>query len=138
MSARDLTVSVAVPLVVAQAPADAYTLTAGRVWSLAGAALGLAGVTIGALALARSTGRIGRGPGSRGAAVSLLLGLVGAVVGGVVVAAADGGPGSGSGIVGGLVAVVVGLTATILGGLTLVRSRRTARPADVPTGSRTV
>lgn len=35
-------------------PAGAYTLTAGRFWSLVAALLGLAGVVIGGLALARS------------------------------------------------------------------------------------
>ncbi|GAA2906887.1 DUF6223 family protein [Streptosporangium fragile] len=109
-------------------PADvsAYTLTAGRLWSLVAALLGLAGVVIGGLALARSAGRIGTGTGRRGAVVALVAGLAGAVIGGLVVAAADGGPGTGYGIVGGFVALAVGLIAMVLGGLALARSRRTA------------
>lgn len=106
-------------------PASAYTLTAGRLWSLVAALLGLAGVVIGGLALARAAGRIGTGTGRRGAIMALVAGLAGAVIGGLVVAAADGGPGTGYGIVGGFVALVVGLIAMVLGGLVLARSRRT-------------
>ncbi|MEU4538845.1 DUF6223 family protein [Streptosporangium sp. NPDC023825] len=109
-------------------PVGAYTMTAGRLWSLVAAVVGLAGVVAGGLALARSTGRIGSGSGSgsgrRGAFVALAAGLAGAVVGGLVVAAAEGGPGTGYGIVGGVMALVVGLIGTALGGLVLVRSRR--------------
>jgi hypothetical protein len=102
---------------------DAYTLTAGRAWSLVGALLGLAGVVAGGLALARPAGRLGTG--GRGAAAALAAGLAGAVVGGLVVAAAEGGPGTGYGIVGGFLSLVVGLVAAALGGLALARSRRT-------------
>ncbi|TWP53719.1 hypothetical protein FKR81_02890 [Lentzea tibetensis] len=99
----------------------AYTLTAGRLWSLVAALLGLAGVVVGVLALAR--------PASwrRRAVVALVAGLAGAVIGGLVVAAAEGGPGTGYGIVGGFVALVVGLISMGLGGLALVRSRRSGR-----------
>ncbi|WP_433515309.1 DUF6223 family protein [Nonomuraea sp. CA-143628] len=106
-------------------PVSAYTLTAGRLWSAVAALLGLAGIVIGGLALARSVRRVGNG-GRRGAIVALAVGLVGAVIGGLVVAAADGGPGTGYGIVGGYVDLVVGPIAMVLGGLTLARSRRTA------------
>ncbi|MGW4640012.1 DUF6223 family protein [Sphaerisporangium sp. NPDC004334] len=112
-------------------PVSAYALTTGRLWSGVGALLGLAGVVIGGLALARSAGRIGSGDGRRGAIVALVAGLGGMVIGGLVVAAAKGGPGTGYGIVGGYVALVVGLIAMLLGGLALTRSRRTARR---PTG----
>ncbi|MEU4405853.1 DUF6223 family protein [Streptosporangium sp. NPDC023963] len=105
-------------------PVGAYTMTAGRLWSLVAAVVGLAGVVAGGLALARSTGRIGSGSGRRGAFVALAAGLAGAVVGGLVVAAAEGGPGTGYGIVGGVMALVVGLIGTALGGLVLARSRR--------------
>ncbi|MFG1709661.1 DUF6223 family protein [Nonomuraea sp. M3C6] len=107
-------------------PVGAYTLTAGRLWSAVAALLGLAGVVIGGLALARSAGRIGTGNGRRGAIVALAAGLVGVVIGGLVVAAAEGGPGTGYGIVGGYVALVVGPIAMVLGGLALARSRHTA------------
>ncbi|MEV0353277.1 DUF6223 family protein [Nonomuraea sp. NPDC050680] len=112
-------------------PVDPYTLTTGRLWSVVGALLGLAGVVIGGLALARSVRRIGNG-GRRGAIVALAAGLACAVIGGLVVGAADGGPGTGYGIVGGYVDLVVGLIAVVLGGLTLARSRHTARPGLRP------
>ncbi|MEQ4721510.1 DUF6223 family protein [Nonomuraea sp. B19D2] len=105
-------------------PVSAYTLTSGRLWSLVAALLGLIGVVIGGLALARSAGRIGTGNGRRGAIVALAAGLAGLVIGGLVVAAADGGPGTGYGIVGGFIALAVGLIAMALGGLALARSRR--------------
>lgn len=111
-------------------PASAYILTAGRLWSLVAVLLGLAGVVIGGLVLARSAGRIGTGTGRWGAIVALAAGLLGAAIGGLVVAAAEGGPGTGYGIVGGFVGLAVGLIAMGLGGLALTRSRRTARPAD--------
>ncbi|MBM0256127.1 hypothetical protein JNW89_04830 [Micromonospora sp. 4G55] len=101
---------------------SSYTLTAGRLWSLVAALLGLVGVVIGGLALARSAGRIGTG--KRVAIVALAAGLAAVVIGGLVVAGADGGPGTGGGIVGGFVAVVVGLIAMALGGLGLARARR--------------
>lgn len=47
-------------------PVGAYTLTTGRLWALAAALLGLAGVVVGGLALARAAGRIGAGTGRRG------------------------------------------------------------------------
>ncbi|WP_346535390.1 DUF6223 family protein [Micromonospora sp. DPT] len=112
-------------LLVQPAAVSSYTLTAGRLWSLVAALLGLVGVVIGGLALARSAGRIGTGTGMRGPIVALAAGLAAAVIGGLVVAGADGGPGTGGGIVGGFVAVVVGLIAMVLGGLVLARSRRT-------------
>ncbi|MEV4176627.1 DUF6223 family protein [Nonomuraea sp. NPDC049709] len=110
--------------VVAQ-PVGAYALTAGRLWSAVAALLGLAGVVVGGLALARSAGRIGN-RGSRGAVVALAAGLACTVIGGLVVAAAEGGPGTGYGIVGGYVDLVVGPIAMVAGALALARSRRTA------------
>ncbi|MFC7106596.1 DUF6223 family protein [Nonomuraea rubra] len=95
-------------------------LTADRLWSLAAALLGLAGVVAGALALARPAGRIG----SRGAVVALAAGPAGTVIGGAVLLTADGGPGTGNGTVGGYVALVLGVLAIVLGGLARARSAR--------------
>jgi len=106
--------------------ADAYGLTAGRLWSLVAALIGLAGVVIGGLVVARSR-RLNSGFRRRGPVTALTAGLVSMIIGGLVVAAAKGGPGTGYGIVGGYVALVVGLVAVVLGGLTLTRSRRTVR-----------
>ena len=99
----------------------AYALTAGRFWSLVAALIGLAGVVVGGLALARPASRIGTR--RRGAIAALAAGLAGVIIGGFVVAGADGGPGSGSGIVGGFLAVVIGLIGTALGGTALGRCR---------------
>jgi Family of unknown function (DUF6223) len=140
MSVHHLSASVlglvtpAAATVVAQpATVSAYTLTAGRLWSMVAALLGLAGVVVGGLALARSAGRIGRGNGRKGAIVALVAGAASALVGALVIAAAKGGPGTGYGIVGGFVALVVGLIAVALGWLAVARSRHTARPdAAVP------
>ncbi|MEV4108444.1 DUF6223 family protein [Nonomuraea sp. NPDC049695] len=114
-------------VLVQQDPVSAYTMTTGRLWSLVAVALGLVGVVIGGLALARSAGRIGSGTGRRGAVVALVAGPAGMVIGGLVVAAAEGGPGTGYGIVGGFIALVVGLIAMVLGGLALARARRLQR-----------
>lgn len=109
------------------AAVSAYTMTAGRFWSLVAAALGLAGVVAGGLALARSR-RIGTR--RRGAIVALVAGPASAVIGALVVSAAEGGPGTGYGIVGGYLDLVLGLIAVLLGGLGLARTRRTSSPAD--------
>ncbi|MEO3869453.1 DUF6223 family protein [Nonomuraea sp. B12E4] len=113
--------------VLAQPDPTVYGWTTGRIWASAAALVGLAGVVIGGLALARSAGRAGTGTGRRGAVVSLAAGLAGTIIGGVVVAVADGGPGTGYGIVGGYVALVVGPIAMVLSGLVLNRSRRSHR-----------
>ncbi|WP_344921232.1 DUF6223 family protein [Plantactinospora mayteni] len=123
---------------------DAYALTTGRLVSAVAALVALAGVVIGGLALARSSGRIGNGNGNgkRGAIVALAAGLTGMVGGGFVVAAAEGGPGTGYGIVGGFAALVIGLIATVLGWLALARSRLSEgrergerNPANRPTAA---
>jgi Family of unknown function (DUF6223) len=103
-----------------------HTLTTDRLWATASAALALASVVIGGLALARAAGRSGTGNGMRGASVALVAGLIAGVNGGLVLATADGGPGTGNGVVGAAAALVLGLIAMALGGLALTRSRRTA------------
>jgi len=129
-SARLGVVTLATPaaahILAQQGAVGAPTLTAGRLWSLAAALLGLAGAVVGGLALARRA--------RRGAVVALAAGVVSVVVGGLVVAAAKGGPGTGYGIVGGYVALVVGLIAAVLGGLALARSRRAADRTAATTG----
>jgi hypothetical protein len=100
-------------------------LTTDRLWATASAALALASVVLGGLALARSAGRIGAGNGGRGAIVALVAGLIAGVNGGLVLATADGGPGTGNGVVGAGAALVLGLIAMAVGGLALTRSRST-------------
>ena len=118
----------AADIAISQAYAPAYTLTAGRLWSLVAAALGLVGVAIGGLARTRVLG--GNKSQRRNALLAMLSGLAGSVIGGIVVAVADGGPGSGSGIVGGYLALAIGLLAIALGGLALKRPLRLIRRSD--------
>jgi Family of unknown function (DUF6223) len=116
------------------AAASVYTLSAGRLGASLAAVLGLTGVVIGGLALARPAGRFGTGSGRLGAIVALAAGLIAMALGGLVVAASDGGIGTGNGLAGAFVALVVGLIAMVLGGLALARSRRTAAPPHRLTG----
>ncbi|MFF3314140.1 DUF6223 family protein [Streptomyces sp. NPDC003035] len=109
--------------------ADVTTMSAGRLGATTAALVALAGVVVGGLALARSTGRIGRGPGRGGSVTALVTGLFGIVLGAVVVTTSDGGLGTGNGLGGGVVALVVGLVGVAIGALGMARSRRTARPA---------
>ncbi|MER6664604.1 DUF6223 family protein [Amycolatopsis japonica] len=103
-------------------------LTPGRLWSLIAALVGVIGVVVGGLAVARSRS----GDTRRGAVVALTAGLLGMAGGAFVVTAAKGGPGTGYGIVGGFVALVIGLIAAALGGLALSRSRRAGKvPGEV-------
>jgi uncharacterized protein DUF6223 len=102
-----------------------YGLTPRRFWATTAAALALAGVVIGGLALRRSAGRTGTGNGRMGGSMALWAGLIALVNGGLNLAIAKGGPGTGNGVVGGAAALVLGLIGMSLGGLALARSRRT-------------
>ncbi|GAB2929781.1 hypothetical protein GCM10027280_16650 [Micromonospora polyrhachis] len=105
--------------------ASVTTMSAGRLGASVAAVLGLAGVVVGGLALARPAGRT-RGFGRLRAPVALVAGLIGMALGGLVVTTSDSGIGTGNGRGGAYVALLVGLVAVILGGLALVRSRRAA------------
>jgi Family of unknown function (DUF6223) len=109
--------------------AGTYAMSTGRLGASSAAVLGLIGVVIGGLALARPTSRIGTGSGRLGALVALAAGLIAMALGGLVAATADGGVGTGNGLGGAYVAMGVGLIAVIVGGLALGRSRRTTAPA---------
>lgn len=102
-----------------------YGLTSRRLWATAVAALSLAGVVMGGLALGKPAGRFGAGSGRLGSVVALVAGLIAAINGGLNLAIAKGGPGTGNGVVGGAAAFVLGLIAVALGGLALARFRRT-------------
>jgi hypothetical protein len=115
--------------VLAQPVAGTYAMSTGRLGASSAAVLGLVGVVIGGLALARPTSRIGTGSGRLGALVALVAGLIAMALGGLVAATADGGVGTGNGLGGAYVALGVGLIAVIVGGLALGRSRRTTAPA---------
>jgi len=116
----------AADIAIQQTDAPSYALTAGRLWSVVAAVLGLIGVAIGLLARTRRLGATKTR--QRSTALGLGTGMAGAIIGGVVVAVADGGPGSGSGIVGGYMALLIGLLAILLGGLTLNQLHRTDPP----------
>ena len=103
-----------------------YGPTPRRLWASTVAALSLAGVAIGGLALARPAGRFGIASGPLGAILALTAGVIGAINGGLNLAVASGGPGTGNGVVGAAAAVVLGLIAVAIGGLALSRSRRAA------------
>ena len=116
-------------LVVAHVSQPATTtvngLTPRRLWATTAAALGLAGVVIGSIALVRTASRLSTS-GRLGAIVALVAGLIAVVNGGLNLAIAHGGPGTGNGVVGGAAAFVLGIIAVALGGLALTRRRRTA------------
>ena len=66
--------------------ASVYTMSAGRLGAIVAALLGLIGVVVGGLALARPAGRFGTGNGRGGAYVALMVGLIAMVLGGLVLA----------------------------------------------------
>jgi hypothetical protein len=106
--------------------ADGYDIGSGRLVPAVAAVVGLIGVVIGGLALARS-GRIGTGNGRAGALVALAAGLISVVVGGLHMANSAGGFGTGNGLAGAIVALVLGLIGMALSGLALARSRRSTQ-----------
>src|SRR5262245_41189975 len=86
-----------------------YGLTSRRLWATTVAVLGLFGVVVGGLALARPASRFGAASGRLGAIMALLAGPIAVVNGGLILSVANGGPGTGNGVVGGAGAVVLGL-----------------------------
>ncbi|WP_238598488.1 DUF6223 family protein [Saccharothrix sp. ALI-22-I] len=113
------------PVHAEQSAAAATGIGSGRFVPTAAGVVGLIGVVLGGLALARSTRRVDAGNGRRGAIAAGVAGLIGVVVGALHLANSAGGFGTGNGRAGAIVAVVVGLTSMVLGWLALARSRRT-------------
>jgi hypothetical protein len=107
-------------------PASAADLTigSGRLVPSVAAMVGLIGVVLGGMALARS--RRSTGMGRSRAFAAGLAGLLSAVLGGLHAANAAGGVGTGNGLAGAIVAVLLGLIGMFLAGLALARSRRAA------------
>jgi hypothetical protein len=97
-------------------------LTRGRALALAGLAVGIVGVVLGARALGRSAGADRRRKGI----VALVVGLIGAGLAGLHLATASGAIGTGSGKLGAIVALLVSLVANALGWLAITRSRRSS------------
>jgi hypothetical protein len=112
--------------------ASIFDMSAGRFGAIVAAVIGLIGIVISGLALARSNGRtrsdtdIDATDGARGATVAMVLGLIGMVLGGLIVSTSDGGLGTGNGLGGAIVATVLGLIAVVLGGLARARRREVA------------
>jgi hypothetical protein len=121
-----LAASAAAHVSVPSTAANVYAMSYGRLGASVAAVLGLIGVVIGGLALARPAGRVGTASGPRGAILALAAGLIAMALGGLVVATSAGGIGTGNGLGGAIVALVVGLIATAVGGLALARARRAA------------
>src|SRR5687768_13680422 len=86
-----------------------FTMSAGRIGAILAVVVGLIGVVIGGLTLARSGGGGAAGNGRHRAMVALALGPIALIMGGLVVITAKGGVGTGHGLGGGVVAMVVGL-----------------------------
>jgi hypothetical protein len=101
-----------------------YAMSFGRLGAIVAVLVGLTGVVIGGLALARS-GRPGTASGRLRAAVAMVAGSFGMVLGGLIVATAAGGVGTGNGVGGAVVAVLMGLTSLVLGALARARSGST-------------
>jgi hypothetical protein len=110
----------------AQVAAGGTGIGSGRLVPTVAAVVGLIGVILGGLALARSARRIGTGNGRRWAMAAGVAGLVSAVVGGLHAANAAGGIGTGNGLAGAIVAMALGLIGMVLSGLALAGFRRTA------------
>jgi hypothetical protein len=115
--------------------AGVFDFGLGRLGATTGALLGLAGLVIAGLALARPAGRLGSVSPSLVAGAAMVAGLIGMALGGLVAATADGGLGTGNGLGGAYVAMLVGLIATVLGQLVLARARRTGADTSVRPGS---
>ncbi|MEU8869272.1 DUF6223 family protein [Streptomyces umbrinus] len=102
----------------------------GRTGANLALGVGLIGVAIGWLSLARVAGRISMGNARTGAMAAVAVGLVGMALAVLHLATSSGGPGTGNGMVGAIAAIPLGLIAMALGRRSLSRSRRTERSAD--------
>lgn len=110
---------------VLMAAAEGGIIGDGRTGANLALGVGLVGVAIGWLALARAAGRISTGNARTGAMSAMAAGLVGTVLAVLHLATSSGGPGTGNGLVGAIAAVPLGLIAIVLGRRALTRSRRT-------------
>src|SRR5438132_8525280 len=98
-------------------------MTPGRLWATIDAVVGLIGVVIGGLSLARSRSGIGNG-GQNGAIVAMAVGLIVIAYAVLHLNIFTGGLGTGAGRAGAIIAIVMGLISVVLAGLALARSRR--------------
>ncbi|TDC26037.1 hypothetical protein E1265_05355 [Streptomyces sp. 8K308] len=101
----------------------------GRTGANLALGVGLLGLAVGWLALARAGGRISTGNARTGGMSAIAVGVVGTVLAVLHVATTSGGPGTGNGLLGAVVAIPLGLGAVLLGRRALTRARRADRPA---------
>ncbi|MCX5232739.1 DUF6223 family protein [Streptomyces sp. NPDC006553] len=116
---------------VLMAAAEGGIIGDGRTGANLALGVGLLGLVIGWLALARVGGRISTGSARTGGRSAIAVGTVGTVLAVLHLATSSGGPGTGNGLVGAVVAVPLGLGGVLLGRLALTRLRRAGRPAPI-------
>ncbi|WLW57573.1 DUF6223 family protein [Streptomyces sp. YU58] len=119
---------------VVTAAAEGGIIGDGRTGANLALGVGLVGVALGWLALARVAGRISAGNARTGALSAMAVGLAGTVLAVLHLATSNGGPGTGNGLVGAIVAVPLGLLAIGLGRRALTRSRTVGTRGTVRTG----
>ncbi|WP_333755721.1 DUF6223 family protein [Streptomyces sp. IBSBF 3352] len=116
------------------AAAEGGVVGDGRTGANPALGVGLTGVAIGWLSVARIAGRISTGNARTGALSALAVGVAGTALAVLHLAAtSSGGLGTGNGMVGAVAAIPLGLIAMFLGRRALTRSRHTGQGAD-PTG----
>ncbi|MEV7453676.1 DUF6223 family protein [Streptomyces nigra] len=115
------------------AAAEGGVIGDGRTGANPALGVGLTGVAIGWLSVARIASRISTGNARTGALSALAVGVAGAARAVLHLATSSGGPGTGNGMVGAVAAIPLGLIAMFLGRRALSRSRHTGQGAD-PTG----
>jgi hypothetical protein len=96
---------------------EQLTIGSGRLVPTASAVIGLIGVIVGGLALART------GKGRARAITAVIAGLISVIVGGLHAVNAAGGVGTGNGLAGAIAAIILGVIALVLGGVALRRRR---------------
>lgn len=104
------------------AAAEGGLIGDGRTGANLALGVGLAGLALGWLSLARARGRISVGSPRTGGWSAVVVGLAGTVLAVLHVATSSGGPGTGNGLVGAVVAIPLGLGATLLGRRALARA----------------
>ncbi|MFF8193474.1 DUF6223 family protein [Streptomyces bobili] len=112
------------------AAAEGGVIGDGRTGANLALGVGLIGVVIGWLSLARVASRISTGNARTGAVSAMAVGLVGTGLAALHLATSSGGPGTGNGMVGAVGAIPLGLIAVALGRRALAHSRRIEQTAD--------
>lgn len=102
--------------------AEGISIGSGRLVPTIAALVGLIGIVLGGLALARSTRKVA-GSKPLGAITSGVAGLFSAAVGGLHAANSAGGVGTGNGLAGAIAAISMGLTSVVLATVLLTRSK---------------